>query len=897
MCLALVAACANLPTLGSVCGNGVLEPGEDCDTPDNSQCQMCGWRCGTSGDCSAIPAPKRGEDYACGVDGFCHAPGGALAPESAAPVIQASRIYETDVNGDGYGDVVGVASASLDTLYGDGSAQLAQSALTATAGADGAVSIADLGYGKLDAVYPTRDGLAAYASPFGALLPLPFATEVENTMITPLALVPLDGTHVVALFVTSGSAVLQAAVVDLSAAVPQPLAITLCDDYTAASFDAAALDAYDITVDPSIPSVAFAFVATNATGASQLCTMQVLETAGGSTSCGAGALTCAATAVAAPPSRAVLAQLDTSTCPSLVVPTGSGFVRYGATRATTPASACAYASVATALPTLGAPGDTLVGHLPLAPALANPLLPSELLAGDALVLASGVYGIGVDGAGAADPTQPAAMLYAADRPLVEVAAGDVNADGQIDGVALGNDATIDVLYRDGSAGFVRGRLAAGSQPAHLVVADLDGNGAADIAYSEQTANGTAIAIVHDTTAGPLPAVVASELASAASMVRLALPDSADPSGAIAGLAVAIGTPVTGSVSLAAAFHGSVDRMLVPFVDPRGPGAASSFRAVITGHFVDNSSAVGGVGVDLLAIEVPDDTTATASLWQLTGGAVGGFYYPSVALDFQVATGSAALAIGGPVVDCGAGGSDMASDGSPLFCIDGSRLVDWTLRPDDASDDLFAIDADHGSVFDVAPCAYTFALGSGSGSGCPGAGSGSAQQVTCSGVCLPPHTTLVEAFAADLDGDGSKNELVLAYTTATRAGVLACKVHGGSNTMTCTDLGSAVGATASCTDVVVGRFSLPSSAAGSELEMVCGATVYRITTTTNAASALLFASSVLTTLPLAAGSAFTLAAGDVNGDRVDDLLVVATDAEGTRRVHVFPQLTSRQAAAP
>ena len=70
--LAVVAGCTDFDTIDrNVCGNGLLEPGEDCDSGAAS-CVRCAVVCSAVGDCPNAA-------YACGVDGVCHAPGGALA--------------------------------------------------------------------------------------------------------------------------------------------------------------------------------------------------------------------------------------------------------------------------------------------------------------------------------------------------------------------------------------------------------------------------------------------------------------------------------------------------------------------------------------------------------------------------------------------------------------------------------------------------------------------------------------------------------------------------------------------------------------------------------------------------------------------------------------------------
>src|SRR5438067_13756300 len=123
--LFLLVGCTDLaPLKPGVCGNGVLEPGEDCDSNDPT-CIRCARVCSTASDC---PTP----DYACGIDGFCHAPGGALGAPSVPVPFQVDDLVITDVNHDGVGDAIGLSKTSLVVRFGDGNGALsaAQSMVT-----------------------------------------------------------------------------------------------------------------------------------------------------------------------------------------------------------------------------------------------------------------------------------------------------------------------------------------------------------------------------------------------------------------------------------------------------------------------------------------------------------------------------------------------------------------------------------------------------------------------------------------------------------------------------------------------------------------------------------------------------------------------------------------------
>ena len=72
----VLAGCSGLDSLErNVCGNGVIEPGEDCDS-SSASCVACAVVCTAAKDCPTA-------DYTCGVDGFCHAPGGAFSAPTA----------------------------------------------------------------------------------------------------------------------------------------------------------------------------------------------------------------------------------------------------------------------------------------------------------------------------------------------------------------------------------------------------------------------------------------------------------------------------------------------------------------------------------------------------------------------------------------------------------------------------------------------------------------------------------------------------------------------------------------------------------------------------------------------------------------------------------------------
>jgi hypothetical protein len=194
--LASAGACANLPAIDPACGNGVLEPGEDCDT-DDAGCVACGWKCSSDSDCADIRSPKDPSVYRCGADTFCHAASGVLGGQASAQPFAAPRFYVADIDRDRYGDAVGIANDAILTRFGDrgGLLQASRETLTPVHGGEPALADVDSD-GVLDAIVPARDGFVAYASPARAVTPYAFSYQLEGIRIAPRALFPIDGTHI-----------------------------------------------------------------------------------------------------------------------------------------------------------------------------------------------------------------------------------------------------------------------------------------------------------------------------------------------------------------------------------------------------------------------------------------------------------------------------------------------------------------------------------------------------------------------------------------------------------------------------------------------------------------------------------------------------------------------------
>jgi hypothetical protein len=121
----LLGACAELPAIeGSVCGNGVVEPGigEECDSTTGcgagDSTNACRFVCDATG--AGCPT-----GYQCGLaDGRCRLPTETFALTGVQPMATQS-VSSIDMDGDGATDLMGFDSRGLMIRFGDGIGALA----------------------------------------------------------------------------------------------------------------------------------------------------------------------------------------------------------------------------------------------------------------------------------------------------------------------------------------------------------------------------------------------------------------------------------------------------------------------------------------------------------------------------------------------------------------------------------------------------------------------------------------------------------------------------------------------------------------------------------------------------------------------------------------------------
>ncbi len=814
--LLVLAGCTNFDDVPrGVCGNGLLEPGEDCDSTDPS-CVRCAVSCSTADDCPS-------DDYACGVDGFCHAPGGQLGRPTAPVTFQADDFRVTDVDHDGRGDVIGVSRTSVVVRYGDAAASLTGGDSFVTPAQSGPASFGDLdGDGSLDVTLTTVDGLVTYTSPFGALsaadIETPIFDGATGQPVDILAIHALGPLQFIAFGISDGVVIMLVFdfVDESKFAAAAPCQARL-GTIPRASFDISKLDIYRAHADGAVQKNALVSFTTS-TGA--VCAMSI----SGSTTAGYTLVDVTPPAIGTLAKKPILADLETDAdpCPGLVSSDGGpAAMKWFDGRMTS--GRCTLDAAVSNLPALpNAPANAVaIGRIPI-----NPAIP--LVAADALVTTNGIYGH-VPGIGMVS-------MYQSSRPLAQVTSGDLDGDGDIDAAATAaTEDDIDIFYRyDKGVELLRYDTAA--HVTTLTIADFDGNGVGDLAYTEAAIGHQDMFVAYGTHDRQLPPLKVAAFSGVASVTSLQFPDSADNLSVAADLLV-VQPPVGSGSTTATLLHGSPQRTMLSFLDPR----ADAIRDVS----LMRGTVVGAFGGD----ERPDLMMFAAVAEQQ---AIGMRAFRVAGTPDGLSTAQSTGTVVDGLVDCQLGSGTGA-------CAQDALYLAW---PRAGGDVVIAVD--HRSP----PRALRIDPGQ------------SAQTISALVDKLPVGATIQSLYATDLDGDGTR-ELVAAFVGSVRI----CDVSTDGMPTTCTDIASALpSTTASCIDAAPGRVGERG------LVALCRegttSTLYRITKH----------GGDLAATELAQGVALrSLRVGDVTGDGVDDVVAVQGDASASAVV-VFPQCTSRDLGA-
>jgi hypothetical protein len=844
--LTALAACSSFqPIQPNICGNGILEDGEDCDDPKDPRCVACSLTCTSDSECMDVPAPRDGNAYLCGWDQptrLCHAPGGKFGSVAGVQPFDVLGFGIVDVNGDHIGDATGLSKTHVVARYGDASGQLALSSQAVMPQLLGAPAIHDVnGDGAVDLTIPTQDGLLAFTGAHGTMVPYTFALSFAGPMtLVGLRAVKLDNRYMAVFFDQSGVLTVSTLDIIVSNAPQEPVTTPLCDGAIDAHVDPNQISAYDVTSVYGTPAIMFAIEAPRANSTTrELCAMTIVETSPGTFA--VNEVTPPGAVVAGGP--AVLAQLEPGAagCPSLVLADRS---RYPGSNATGKCQLGAQVAPLAIPPGIGDPGPP-IGHVPLQPPIAN-------RASDALVLLGGIA--------AYDTTNHVLdPLYESDVGLSMVTFGDVDGDSKLDAIVAGANATdLDVLYRVTAPtdGFLRLRIPTDSAIKLVMAGDFDGNGLADVlavghvATLDPTKDHDSVVIAYGTRDQVLPPIEVGEFDNVVSLSLAQLVDSVDQTGTVDDLAVVDRRGANATVL--GLLHGTPQRELLPYFDPRpgtlppalAPWQTSAFAAVIVGDFFMDSY------IDLIAIEVK--LAGSATIWRLVGAGKGAISAPFVS---QLLPGAAL---------CPEGVMSTAQ-----FCVNGTVFVPWS-----SGNGQIVIGLDHitGNAVVIDPSQFDLSMGPPPFSG-----------LTTTPVVPPLVRQLQPPVTIDTDNDGV-NELIFAYVDrAGSGGVKSCTVSG--TTLDCSrDLLANTGLDpTTCTGVAKGAVTPEGQGTGDSLVLECGSTFYRLDYDKNGyhATALLTVGFQLTQFGL----------GDVTGDLVPDLLLEGSD-NGVPTLFVYPQCTSR-----
>src|SRR5688500_14426129 len=114
-CVVMLAACRDLPELShGVCGNGVVESGEDCDGLADPE-HACGGAAEATAcryTCAAATCPA---GWGCS-DGLCRYGTGELVADPPVPLAHDSLAI-ADIDGDRRGDIIAISTRGVHVMF------------------------------------------------------------------------------------------------------------------------------------------------------------------------------------------------------------------------------------------------------------------------------------------------------------------------------------------------------------------------------------------------------------------------------------------------------------------------------------------------------------------------------------------------------------------------------------------------------------------------------------------------------------------------------------------------------------------------------------------------------------------------------------------------------------
>lgn len=857
LCL-LLAACTDFDAVGrGICGNGLLEAGEDCDSSDPS-CVRCAVACTTSADCPT-------EGFACGVDNLCHAPIGTFASAIENDPLPVQDVAVTDIDRDGIGDVLGVSATSISVRYGAQSALLSRADSLSTPQQRARPSLGDVDRdGSIDVSISALDGIVTYTSRFGELSSAAAATK--NTVNETLLDVYLNQ----AITPYTSVAIVNDEEGDAFLAVVNPelmgdptmgrVFLRPCEErlgrFAAKDLLPDNIHLYFVTPDPffggSTTPVEEGEVVVALTAAGRSCVLSIRTHR-----------TTVADVVDITPAgleegvRALLARtdLDPNPCPDLVDSVG-GDESIRIFPGVTVGDRCGLGP-ARPLEFVGgladpAPDVAFVGTIDISTAVAQLPVADQVLAPDMLAGTDGLYFL-VD---VGMPSIFAAKLYGSSARIARSASGDFDGDGLGDGVLVREDAQdLEVIYvtpREGIGVAIQSwRINTESTVGALLVADFDGNRVDDIAFVG-LGSVERLQVSHGTADRPLAPATVFVTDKVRGLARIAIPDSVDPFSLTADLILidgAFGQPI----SRTALFHGSSQRTLISYLNP-----AFVIEDAGDAEFAVDASIIGrfAAGDRSGVLAISNDRTSRVPRQY-------GFYLPASLSGLEVQQF--------PVSELPStlvGGLSGCVEGS-LLCPNEAIFLAWPTST--GTEVPIGIDRD-GRAAVLAPT---------------GGRSLAANSVPAIIDALGEAAIPGSLHAVTLD-DGAPR-LVAAFTQDGAQGqVLVCTVGDNGVPTACQDI---VPAITDLTPGLVCRDAAPvrlsSGTTTQSIAVACSDSaatqIYRLDLVDGAFAAARLAD---VRVPLRA-----LRAGDVTGDGVDDLVGIAVSGS----LYVAPQCTSRDPA--